>query len=97
MQTVATREKRRNALRRSSFAVGQTTTASITSPPTQIDAAARWTKSASSESHDAPASTAECPERLSPDSNTSASTSAGQRSRIRSVSQARNTSAATTA
>ena len=97
INTVARREKRRKAFRRSSGSSGQTTKASCTSPPTQSDAAARCAQSASCESHDDPASAAEWPESERPEANASESANAGQSSTVRSVSQARKTSALTSA
>src|SRR5207249_9419633 len=94
---VASVEKRRKALRRSSGASGQTTKASWTSPPTQSEAAARCAQSASSENQDEPASTAEWPESERPEAKPSASTRAGQRRTRRSVSQARKSNALTSA
>ena len=58
-RTVASREKPRNAIRRSSGASGQTAKASATSPPAHSDAAVRCRKSASWENHDEFGSTAE--------------------------------------
>ena len=71
--------------------------AEIQTAEAQIVAAERCTQSASSESRLEFGSTAECPESESPLANRSPTTSAGQRSRRRSVSHARNTSAATSA
>src|SRR6266511_5620436 len=88
-RTAASCEKRRKASRRSAVAVGQTTKASCASPPTQRQAAERCTQSASSERHEEPVSTAECPESERPEQSTSPSTRAGQSSTGRSVSQAR--------
>src|SRR2546423_14052710 len=95
--TEARREKRRNAARRSSGAAGQTTATSWTSPPIQSVAAERWIQSASSESHDEPASAAEWPESERPDAKPSPSKNAGQRKSVRSGSHERESSAATNA
>src|SRR5262245_9613582 len=73
----ARRAKRRNDSRRSSGDVGQTQAASITSPPAQRTAAERCTQAASAVNQDE--STAEWPERESPDSNTSARANAPHR------------------
>ena len=56
------REKRRNAARRRSGASGQTTTASVSTPPTQSIAVTRWTQSAISPSSVEFGSVAWCPE-----------------------------------
>ena len=63
------------------------TASSMTSPPTQSDAAERCTQSASSDHFDAGGSTAECPESERPDARPSESASAGQRKRARPVGQ----------
>src|SRR3954451_23589204 len=97
IRPVATREKLRKARRRSSGSSGQTTKASCTSPPTHSDAAARWAQSASCESQDDPASAAEWPESERPEANASDNASAGQSGQVRSVNQARKTSALTSA
>src|SRR5919198_2032500 len=88
-QTVASREKARNAERRASGISGHTTSASWTRPPIQRHAADRWTQSASSDFHDEPTSAAECPDKERPEANASPSTNAGQSSTARSVSHDR--------
>src|SRR2546423_15534614 len=95
--TEARREKRRNAARRSSGAAGHTTATSWTSPPIQSVAAERWIQSASSESHDDPASAAEWPESERPDAKPTPSGKAGQRKAVRSVSHPRESRAAESA
>src|SRR5207244_11084894 len=95
--TVATLENRRKADLRRSGASGSTTTASCTSPPIHRHAAERWTQSASSDFHDAPASAAEWPESESPDANPSPSRKAGNKKTLRSVSHDRKSSAVTSA
>ena len=75
--TVASREKRQNATRRSDGAPNQTRPTSAASPPIQSDAAAMCTQSASSVFQDEPASAASWPESESPATRTVESTSAG--------------------
>src|ERR671924_588161 len=94
--SVASREKRRNASRRSSRASGQTHTASTTSPPTHRRAAERWIQSASSVAHELPGSAAWCPDSDSPEANPSASKKAGQSRTTRSRSHASEEPAAPT-
>ncbi len=62
-----------------------------------MQAVARCTQSAVSDLHEAPASTAEWLDNESPEQRMSATASAGHRIAVLSVSQARNTSAATSA
>src|SRR5256714_8210222 len=97
MQTVASREKASSTVRLASGSSGQTTSVSWTSPPIQRQAAERCAQSASSDFHDEPASAAECPESESPEENARLSKKAGHRSTARSVSQARKSSAETSA
>ena len=59
---IAIREKRTKAARRRSGASGQTTTASVSTPPTQSIAVTRCTQSATWPSTDAFGSVAWCPE-----------------------------------
>src|SRR5437016_14081164 len=97
MHTVASRENASSTARRASGSSGQTTAVSCTSPPIQRQAAERCAQSASSDFHDEPASAAECPESESPEENARLSKKAGHRSTVRSVSQARKSSAETSA
>src|SRR4249920_1054368 len=94
---MAKRENRANTSRRSAGAAGQTATAIATRPPIQSETAERCTQSASSLFQEEPGSTASCPESESPPAKKSASTSAGTSSDVRSSSQERYTSAATSA
>src|SRR4249919_3162339 len=97
IKTVASFEKRMKASRRNPGAAGQTTNASMRSPPTHIEAAARCAQSANSDSRDEPASTAEWPESERPEAKPSESAKEAQSRDVRSVSHARNRSAATSA
>src|SRR5436309_14633254 len=94
-QTVASREKDKNADRLSSGMSGHTTRVSITSPPIQSVAAERCAQSASSDFQEEPESAAEWPESESPDANPRPVRKAGQSSTVRSVSQARKSKAET--
>ena len=94
--TIARREKRKNASRRSSGAPCQTSATIVARPPIHSDAPVMCTQSATSVSHDEPASRPSWPDTERPAVNAIEPTNAGTSNATRSVSHERKISARTT-